>query len=72
MFRPIITTIPLYPILNKIGMLDTHIVLIMIYTAFQISMSVMIFKTYIESIPIELEEQAQIDGCSRFKAFRKS
>jgi multiple sugar transport system permease protein len=71
MFPPIITTIPLYPILNKIGMLDTHIVLIMIYTAFQISMSVMIFKTYIDSIPIELEEQAQIDGCSRFKAFRK-
>lgn len=71
MFPPIITTIPLYPILNKIGMLDTHIVLIMIYTAFQISMSVMIFKTYIDSIPTELEEQAQIDGCSRFKAFRK-
>ena len=71
MFPPIITTIPLYPIMNKLGLLDTHIVLITVYAAFQISMSVMILKTYIDSIPNELEEQAQIDGCSRLKAFNK-
>jgi len=71
MFPPIIITIPLYPLLNRMHLLDTSIVLIVLYTVFELSLITMLLKTFIDTIPYELEEQAQIDGASRTYSFIK-
>jgi len=69
MLPPIVITIPLFPLFNSLRILDTHFILIVLYSAFVISLSTWIMKTFIDGVPIELEESATIDGCSRFQAF---
>ncbi len=69
MFPPIIITVPLFPLFKQIGLLDTPFALILIYTTFQISLSTLLLKTFIDGVPRELEEQALIDGCTRFSSF---
>jgi len=69
MFPPIIVIIPLYPIFAGFGLLDTLAPLILAGIAFSVSVSTLLLKTFIDDIPIELEEAAQIDGCGRLEAF---
>jgi len=71
MFPPIVITIPLYPILQTTGLMDKHIVLIVLYTAFHVSIFTWIMKSFIDNIPEELEESAFIEGCSKFQIFMK-
>jgi multiple sugar transport system permease protein len=71
MFPPIVITIPLYPFLRSLGLLDKHITIILINTVFSLSLATFMMKTFIDDIPIELEEAAMIEGCSKWKAFVK-
>jgi len=71
MIPPIIVVIPLFPIFNALGLVDKHITLIMLYAAFMVSISALLMKTFIDDVPVALEEAALIDGCSRFQAFFK-
>jgi multiple sugar transport system permease protein len=69
MFPPLIITVPLFPIFTGIGLDDTHLALVLLYGAFQVSMATLMLKTFIDNVPAELEEAALIDGCSRKQAF---
>ncbi len=69
MFPPIIILIPLYPALRAIGLLDTYVSLIIVYAAFQVSLSTMILKSFLDGVPRELDEQTYIDGCTRLQSF---
>jgi multiple sugar transport system permease protein len=69
MFPPIIVIIPLYPVFAELGLLDTLTPLVLAGIAFSVSVSTLLLKTFIDDIPIELEEAAQIDGCGRVEAF---
>lgn len=71
MFPPIIITIPLFPVLKTIGFVDKHITIIMLYVAFMVSLATWIMKSFIDDIPVELEEAAVVDGCSRFQVLIK-
>jgi len=71
MFPPIIITIPLFPVLCSLNLIDKHITLIILYTTFMVSLITWILKSFIDTVPIELEEAALIDGCNRFQAFVK-
>ncbi len=51
--------------------MDTHIGLIILYTAFNLSFSVWLMKGFIDEIPIEYEEAALVDGYTRMQAFFK-
>ena len=70
MIPPIIVVIPLFPIFNTFGLVDKHITLIMLYAALWWHYHV-IMKTFVDDVPVALEEAALIDGCSRFQAFLK-
>jgi multiple sugar transport system permease protein len=61
--------IPLYIILIRMDLLDTLTGLIITYLSFVMPYIVWIMKGYIDGIPMELEESAMIDGCSRLRAF---
>lgn len=61
--------IPLFRMFKAAGLLDTLASLILAYTTFSVPFVVWIMASYFQSIPIELEEAARIDGASRFGAF---
>ena len=68
MFAPIMIVIPFYVLIKKMGLANTHIALIMAYTAFCLPFSLWLLRTFFQSIPLELEKAALIDGASRFQS----
>ncbi|MBA7657029.1 Diacetylchitobiose uptake system permease protein DasC [subsurface metagenome] len=70
MFSPIVIIIGLYRTMAVFGMLNTYQSLIITFAAFNQAFSVWLLTGYFSTIPIEIEEAALIDGCSRIKALR--
>lgn len=60
--------VPLYMIARGVGLFDTHAALVLVYSAWQMPMTLWLLRGFIEAIPIELEEAAALDGCSRVGA----
>ncbi|MES2916368.1 MAG: carbohydrate ABC transporter permease [Pseudomonadota bacterium] len=71
MMPPIAVAIPIYLMYRELGLSDTHVGMILLYTAVNISLAVWLLKGFIDEIPREYEEAALIDGYTRFQAFRK-
>jgi raffinose/stachyose/melibiose transport system permease protein len=61
--------IPLVKIYGSLGMLNSKWALIYMYIGFGTSLAVFIYHGFIKSIPLELEESAMIDGCSKLQTF---
>src|SRR3954447_19616787 len=55
--------IPFFNMAQSLGIFNTYIVLILADTAFALPISIWILKGYLDSIPIDLEEAAMVDGC---------
>ena len=62
MLPPIIITVPLFPALNALRLNDTHVLLILLYAAFYVSLGTWIMRAFVAKLPIELEEAAAVDG----------
>ena len=71
MMPPIAVAIPIFLMYRQLGLNDTHLGMILLYTAVNLSLSVWLLKGFIDEIPIEYEEAALIDGYTRFQAFYK-
>jgi multiple sugar transport system permease protein len=71
MLPAVVVTIPLFIMYRQLGMHDTHIGMILLYTVFNLSFSVWLLKGFIDEIPIEYEEAALVDGYTRLQAFFK-
>jgi len=71
MMPPIAVAIPIFLMYRQLGLSDTHLGMILLYTAVNISLAVWLLKGFIDEIPVEYEEAALIDGYTRFQAFRK-
>ena len=69
MMPPIAIVFPLFLIYVWAGLVDTHAGLILLYTAFNLPYVIWMMRGYIEDIPLELEESALVDGCSRWQVF---
>jgi multiple sugar transport system permease protein len=54
---------------TPIALLDTHLGMILVYTAFFTPLSIYFMRAFFQAIPRELEEAAMVDGCTRFGAF---
>jgi len=68
---PIAVAIPIYLMYRAVGLSDTHLGMIILYTAVNVSLAVWLLKGFIDEIPREYEEAAMIDGYTRLQAFRK-
>ena len=66
---PVAFIVPLYLMVQRTGLLDTWLALILIYTSMNLSLVVWIMRGFFESIPIEIEEAAEVDGYSRLNIF---
>ena len=71
MLPPIVVAIPMFLMYRTFDLNDTHIGLIILYTAFNLSFSVWLMKGFIDEIPKEYEEAALVDGYTRLQAFFK-
>jgi multiple sugar transport system permease protein len=71
MMPPIAVAIPIYLMYRQLGLTDTKLGMILLYTAVNISLAVWLLKGFIDEIPREYEEAAMIDGYTRLQAFRK-
>ncbi|TCB97177.1 carbohydrate ABC transporter permease [Micromonospora zingiberis] len=61
--------VPLYYLAVKLGVYDTYLVMIVIYSAWQVPTIVWILRGFFESIPVEIEEAGRVDGMSAAGAF---
>ncbi len=69
MMPPVAVVIPIYVLFQRLGWLDTYQALIISYVAANLPIVVWLMRDYFQSIPIELEECAAIDGASRYRTF---
>src|SRR5256885_892525 len=70
MLPPITVVIPIYVLFQQLGLLDTWAALIITYVAANLPIVVWLMRDYFQSVPLELEESAAIDGASRYRIFR--
>lgn len=68
---PTATIVPLYLMMIKIGLDNSYLGLILVEAAYQLPIALWLLKGFIDSIPVELEEAAWMDGNSRFGAIAR-
>jgi multiple sugar transport system permease protein len=71
MMPPIAVAIPIYLMYREVGLSDSALGMILLYTAVNVSLAVWLLKGFIDEIPREYEEAAMIDGYTRLQAFFK-
>jgi ABC-type glycerol-3-phosphate transport system permease component len=71
MFPHILIVIPLFLIIRKLNLLNTHLALILAYTAFSLPFSIWMLRGFFEAIPEDLEDAAAIDGAGMLTTFHK-
>jgi len=69
MLPPITIIVPLYVLFNTMDLIDTQWALIISYLTFSIPLSIWMATGFFSDVPVELEESAMIDGCTRLGAF---
>lgn len=70
MFPHVLLLLSLYVTYRELKIYDTHLGLIVAFTTFAIPFSVWMMKGFFDSVPVEIEEAALIDGCTRMQALR--
>lgn len=71
MLPAVVVAVPLFLMYRQLGLHDTHLGMILLYTVFNLSLTVWLLKGFIDEIPREYEEAALVDGYTRFQAFYK-
>jgi raffinose/stachyose/melibiose transport system permease protein len=66
-----VAIIPLFLIVKNLGLMDTHISIIMIFIAMGLPSSVFILSGFMKTIPVDLEYAARIDGCNDWGIYRR-
>lgn len=68
MFPIVLLILPLFVMMRRLGLLDTHAALIIANATIAIPFSVWMLTSYMNGIPTELDEAAMTDGCTRMGA----
>lgn len=69
MAPPVAFGVPLYLLLAKFGLIDTRIGIVLVYVFMNLAFCIWLTRSFFEEIPLEMEEAAILDGCSRLGAF---
>jgi multiple sugar transport system permease protein len=68
---PVVVVIPIFLMYRQVGLIDTALGLILIYTAFNVPFTIWMMKGFVDEVPAEYEDAAMLDGHTRFQAFRR-
>jgi multiple sugar transport system permease protein len=71
MMPPVAIVFPIFLLYVWLGWVDSYVGLIILYTAFSLPYVIWMMRGYIEDIPLELEESALVDGCTRWEILWK-
>lgn len=67
MISPVVIVIPMYSVMSTLGLMDTHLGLILLYVGLQVPFSTWLLKSYFDTIPDQLDDAARVDGCNRLQ-----
>lgn len=67
---PITAVVPLFLLADRLGLIDTRLALVVIYTGLELPLAIWMLKTHFDHVPVELDEAAYLDGCTRWQTFR--
>jgi multiple sugar transport system permease protein len=60
--------VPTFLLSQKVGLYNSYAVLILLNTAFQLPFTILVMKSFIDEVPREIDEAAQVDGCGPLQA----
>lgn len=69
MFPPILLAVPYTTIMVALGLINSYAGLVLAYLSFSIPYAVWMLTAFYQTVPIEIEEAAQVDGAGRFRVF---
>ena len=67
----IAVAIPFFVIIDRMGLLDTYLALILVYLAFTLPFTIWFMTKYFDFMPPDLEDAAVVDGCTRLQTLTK-
>lgn len=70
MIPPVALVVPLFLMLQEIGLINRKLGLILVYTAFNLPFVAWMMRSFFQEIPVDLEEAAMVDGAGRLRSFR--
>jgi len=65
MVSPMVLLVPLYGLIARLRLLDTHAGLVLVYAAVQLPFTIVVLKSFFDALPPSLLEAARLDGASR-------
>jgi len=68
MFPLVLLCIPYFQVMVRLGLFDTLVALVLVYTTFTLPFCILMLRAYFAEVPKEIEEAAMVDGCSRLGA----
>ncbi len=63
--------VPTFTLISVLGLFDTRLGLVLLYTAYQLPAALWMLYGYFMSLPVEIENAARVDGCSPTRTLRK-
>jgi ABC-type glycerol-3-phosphate transport system permease component len=69
MFPLILAIIPLFILFRRLELVNSFIPVVLVYTVTQLPFATWMLRSYFDSVPIELDEAARVDGCSPLRCF---
>jgi multiple sugar transport system permease protein len=62
-------SLPLFILCARLGIIDTHYALILVYVALNVPFTLWLIDGFFRQVPLDMAEAAQVDGCTRWQAF---
>src|SRR3982750_2765159 len=70
MLSPVILLVPIYGVVERLGLIDTRAGLMLVYAAMQVPFSIWVLKNFFDALPASIFEAARLDGATRARTFR--
>lgn len=70
MFPEFLFIIPMYVLYQQLGLYDTQVGMALVYQVFVLPFTIWLLRSFFADVPVELEDAARIDGCTRFQTLR--
>jgi len=70
MLSPVVLLVPIYGLVQGLGLVDTHAGLILVYASLQVPFTIWLMKSFFDSLPPALFDAARVDGAGRWLTFR--